>query len=631
MSAEVCNFLNNILSTIRPLGVVKKLTVLKNKIKMRVRLKVKSVRFFSIKTKLGIAFVGMTLAAIISYVLVAKDTFESDKIAYVFESQNIQLATSAASFQQKVEKALLLGKGLALSKSINSSGENSVLRTTFDADLYIQGIQLFDLTKNTSVFEMEKSGVKMPLVNLSERSIENGRYRILTSAIPGHLLVTERITDISGMNYLLRLSMKVPDVFPVLPSQSFLLISKEGVLSSVGDIPRIGNVNAFMVPSGMGKTMEVKIEDSDFLSSQSGLRVGPLTFVSFTPKKIALAALGLLFTKSLVFIAMTTFLTIILALWISMNLTKNLTLLTRAAEEVGNGNLDASFDVRSADEIGTLSQTFKKMIVDLKRLLLDSVEKTRMQAELETAKIVQDTLFPEVEQISVGKVQVTGHFRSASECGGDWWWYWQTPTTIFVVIADATGHGAPAALVTSAARSAFALIQKMPGISLENVAQTFNEAINQTAKGKITMSALILEIETGTGKVRFVNASHVPSYKIPAANLEGLTYRKIEMITEPISSAIGRSLDSKYVEGSLDLGPGERLLLLTDGITERKNTKDEMISERQFASKVIECHKAHPESGLNFAVALLKTSDDFSNGLAQDDDITLVVIDILNS
>src|SRR5205823_2940179 len=115
-------------------------------------------------------------------------------------------------------------------------------------------------------------------------------------------------------------------------------------------------------------------------------------------------------------------------------------------------------------EVGGLAESFNYMAAEVSRLMSETAEKARMQSELATVKTVQETLFP-ASQSQFGPIRIKGHFEPASECGGDWWNYSRVEDKIFLWIGDATGHGAPAALITGAACSAAAVIEGLPDMS----------------------------------------------------------------------------------------------------------------------------------------------------------------------
>ncbi len=152
-------------------------------------------------------------------------------------------------------------------------------------------------------------------------------------------------------------------------------------------------------------------------------------------------------------------------------------------------------------------ESFNNTMAQFPRLMSATAEKARMQNELNTVKTVQETLPPSVTQF--GLLRIVGHFEPAAECGGDWWNYSRSGNKIYIWIGDATGHGAPAALITSAACSGggdYWNSDMNPGKALT----ILNHAIHKTAKGQINMTFFIACIDLD---------KHTDLRKMPAMNL----------------------------------------------------------------------------------------------------------------
>ena len=189
-------------------------------------------------------------------------------------------------------------------------------------------------------------------------------------------------------------------------------------------------------------------------------------------------------------------------------------------------------DEKGKDEVGVLARTFNHMSEKIIQLIEDVKEKARMETELKTAQLVQENLFPESD-LDTKAWQIASYFRSSTECGGDWWHYYDTPKYLFLMLGDATGHGAPAALVTAAAQSCCTLIFNFDDpskIEPKNVLENLNRVIHQATKSQVNMTFAIFKIEKETGKVIFANASHNVPLIIPKHSGAGLGMGDIKVI-----------------------------------------------------------------------------------------------------
>ena len=118
-----------------------------------------------------------------------------------------------------------------------------------------------------------------------------------------------------------------------------------------------------------------------------------------------------------------------------------------------------------------------------------------MEQELATARMVQESFFPKVVTKRLG---IPSLFKPSTECGGDWWGHFSSDDQHeYIVIADATGHGVGAALVTAMSfattKTASLLIQgnKIDPSPL-SVLNHINSALSASTSGKTTMTMTVL-------------------------------------------------------------------------------------------------------------------------------------------
>jgi serine phosphatase RsbU (regulator of sigma subunit) len=75
--------------------------------------------------------------------------------------------------------------------------------------------------------------------------------------------------------------------------------------------------------------------------------------------------------------------------------------------------------------------------------------------------------------------------------------------------------------------------------------------------------------------------------------------------------------------------PQTRLVLLTDGITERLDSNGKMLNERNFGKMLLDAHSMNPHMQKDFLKELLRRSDQLANSAALADDITVVALDFI--
>jgi sigma-B regulation protein RsbU (phosphoserine phosphatase) len=355
-----------------------------------------------------------------------------------------------------------------------------------------------------------------------------------------------------------------------------------------------------------------------FLVSEVPLGTADITLISMTPESEALGALNTLFRRSVVFLLFSFFGLIAIALSISRTLTGNIQLLTRSAEEIGRGNFEASPKIDSMDEMGVLARAFGKMSQEIKRLLFETSEKTRMEQELKTASLVQERLLPVLPQARLGDIEISGTVVTSSECGGDWWYYFQKQHELYVAIADATGHGTPAALITAAARSVFSRLEHEV-LSLGEMMKAWDFAVSSCAQKQVFMTGIILRIDTRTGKGAYVNAAH----ESPFYFRQGEGEIACDYLISPSSQRIGDGGHDSMEEGVFELAPGEAIVLYTDGLFSVNRPDGKVLSEKRLGKKLAQKYQSVQSAPALMGIVLSEFNE-FRGELPVPDDVSVV-------
>lgn len=253
-------------------------------------------------------------------------------------------------------------------------------------------------------------------------------------------------------------------------------------------------------------------------------------------------------------------------------------------------------------------------------------EAIRMQNELITAHAVQEMLFPPSDFEHTG-VRVSGYYQPASECGGDWWSYSKIGDWIYCYIGDATGHGAPAALVTSAACSAVSVIETQEGITPEKAMSLLNAAVCRATKGQIHMTFLIGALNSITGEFKYVRASHESPLLLRKKNLRaGIGMRScLEPLLGENGTSLGVSPEESYASDSIFLEPGDTIVFYTDGLPELTDKDGKALGERGFFDAIHKACLKH-DSAVDAAHSIGATVQTYRAQRELLDDVTLCMI-----
>jgi Stage II sporulation protein E (SpoIIE)/Activator of Hsp90 ATPase homolog 1-like protein len=238
----------------------------------------------------------------------------------------------------------------------------------------------------------------------------------------------------------------------------------------------------------------------------------------------------------------------------------------------------------------------------------------RKQAqEYEEAKQIQQALMPkEIPQLP--GLEISGSWQPARIVGGDYFDVFKFGgSRLGLCIADVSGKGMPAALLMSnlqAVVKALATENRSPKELLEKVNRVM---WHNTKEDKfITMFYGLLDIERKT--LQYTSAGHNP----PVLTREDGAQVRLEQG----GLIVGAFEDCVYDQGEIDLRPGDRLVIFTDGLSEAMDGKGEEFGEKRLAEAAC-CNRQLSAEALHRS--LLDRVTDFCGGEFGDDATVLVV------
>lgn len=175
-------------------------------------------------------------------------------------------------------------------------------------------------------------------------------------------------------------------------------------------------------------------------------------------------------------------------------------------------------------------------------------------------EIQQNLLPPRIVQIS--GAALAGNVLPSYDVGGDWFDYAENSDGSWLGVADATGKGANAASLGALALGAFRAARRS-GANLEQAAQAIHQAITEVNESRAVVTAILGRWHGPTASFSWINCGHpVPVIIAPDGHLRTLE--------APDHGALGGSDSGPHWPSSkIRLTAGERLILYSDGITER--------------------------------------------------------------
>ncbi|MFC1586827.1 PP2C family protein-serine/threonine phosphatase [Planctomycetota bacterium] len=317
---------------------------------------------------------------------------------------------------------------------------------------------------------------------------------------------------------------------------------------------------------------------------------------------------------------------IIVALLLSMVVTRPVRRLIDDVNVVAQGELDHRTKATSTDEIGILARAFNNMTRNLKMAVVEQIEAERREKEaaheMSIAQGIQAKLLPESIPTIKG-FDIEAFYRPCKDVSGDYYdFIIVDPSHIGIIVADVSGKGIPGALVMTMTRSLIRLAAPgnlSPAMTLKQV----NKVITKDIKRGMFVTVMYGIMNIKDRSMRMVSAGHNP------ATLYRADSAKVELVN-PKGMAVGFDkgpiFNKTLEETEVRLNPGDRLTFYTDGVVEAMSEEQEEYTEAALVDYTVN----NPEEGsLDFINGLMDELEEHRGSAPQHDDITITTVRIV--
>lgn len=294
----------------------------------------------------------------------------------------------------------------------------------------------------------------------------------------------------------------------------------------------------------------------------------------------------------------------------------NLHKVNSGLSQIIDGDLSTTIDVNSSEEFASLSKDINSTVSTLKQYIDDA--SSRIDKELAFARSIQYSALPSVFPPFPDKKEfdIFASMDTAKEVGGDFYDFYMTDSKhLAILIADVSGKGIPAAMFMMTAKTMIKSLAES-GLPVNEVFTRANEKLCEGNEADMFVTAWLGILDIETGIIDFVNAGHNPPLISHNGTFDYLK-SKAGFVLAGMSSVM-------YKKQTLELNPGDKIYLYTDGVTEATNPDQKLYGEEHLKNFINENSSENVENTIRI---IREDIDAFAENAEQFDDITMLMVE----
>jgi len=246
------------------------------------------------------------------------------------------------------------------------------------------------------------------------------------------------------------------------------------------------------------------------------------------------------------------------------------------------------------------------------RLLEESLEKRRMEEDMQMAAEIQTGLLPRGAPDIPG-YELNGINQPCRTVGGDYYDFAVEDGSVFIALGDVSGKGTGAALLMTVLRAA--VRGHWMEDSLADAVAHINRTVCQNVPSNKFVTFFVARLDPASGKITYVNAGHNPPLLV---RKDG----EVELLTEG-GLVLGLFEGISYDADNVEMRPGDSLLAYSDGVTETWSPEGDEFGEDKLTALVVERRDLNAQA---LQDAIFREIERFEAGAGATDDRTLVVL-----
>lgn len=273
-------------------------------------------------------------------------------------------------------------------------------------------------------------------------------------------------------------------------------------------------------------------------------------------------------------------------------------------------------------DLDDLQRTIEKAVEQIeyiKSAQKEHAELVDIQSDLSVAREIQQGILPRSFKLKLSNPEAVDIFASmeaAKDVGGDFYDLFPIDDhRIGFAIADVSGKGVPAAIFMAVSHT----LIKATGIrdlASNECMETVNNILCGESVGSMFVTVFYGIYDSETGQVDYTNAGHNPPYILHADG-------SVEMLQNDGNLVLGVMENMKFKRSSLQLNPGDALVMYTDGVTEAENKEHAQFGESRLEAELAALKGSDSKHVVETVLSKVR---EFAAGAPQSDDITQLVI-----
>lgn len=246
------------------------------------------------------------------------------------------------------------------------------------------------------------------------------------------------------------------------------------------------------------------------------------------------------------------------------------------------------------------------------RLYRETLEKARLDQELEIAAEIQRGLMPAAKYVGAG-FEIVGSSLPCRAIGGDFFDHLELPNGDFgFALGDVAGKGPPAALLTVALQALFTAHAAAEGGPAATQTRLNRALIRRTVDSRF--ATMVYCVLSAGGLLTYSSAGHNPPILFTRGGVRRLDQGGL---------VLGLFPGAQYEEEGIQLDPGDVIAVFSDGVSEAVDVAGEEFGDDRIISCLQTDLHVDPQELLD---RLLSAVRRFSEGTEQRDDVTVLVL-----